>query len=98
MYWDDRKVNLRKSKNFTFNILISIFPLASIFFYIAIGYFNPRYNRNYTTAIASILVISFVIIANQLSKLYPNMGLLILPIVWFILGYIYYWLTVRKLY
>lgn len=98
MYWDDRKTDLKKSKDFTFNILVSFFPLVSIFFYLTIGYFNPRYDSNHATAISTLLVISFVIIANQLAKLYPNTGLITLPFIWFILGYISYLFKTKKLY
>lgn len=98
IYWNDRKRDLKKSKDFTFNVLISLFPLLSMFFYIAIGYFNPRYNSNYSTAIASLLVVFFVIISNQLAKLYPNSSLVIFPFIWLSLGYIYYWFTTKKLY
>ncbi len=98
MYWDDRKSNKRKSENFTFNILISLFPLVSIFFCIAIGYFNPRYDSNKTTIYSFAAVVGFVVIVNQVAKLYPNTGLYALPIIWFSLGYIYYTLTTKKLY
>ncbi len=97
-YWDDRKLDLNKSKHFTFYILISLFPLISLFFIIAIGYFNPRYNTNYTTFLSSIVVVTFVIIANQLALRYPNTSLYTFPIIWIFISYIYYFLTTRKLY
>ena len=98
MYWNDRKTDRKKSKDFTFNILVSLFPLASIFFVVASGYFNPRYDKNRTTIITSTLVIVFVIISNQSAKLYPNMALAILPISWFIIGFFSYYFTTKKLY
>jgi lipopolysaccharide export system permease protein len=98
IYWSDRKKSLKKSKDFTFNILVSLFPLISVFFYIAIGYFNPRYDNNRAAAIGSVFVVLFIIISNQSAKLYPNTALLIVPFVWFFAGYLYYWFTTRRLY
>ncbi|MCK5110798.1 MAG: LptF/LptG family permease [Arcobacteraceae bacterium] len=97
-YWSDRKLDLKKSKSFTFNILISLFPLISLLFIIAIGYFNPRYNSNYTTFLSSTVIVIFVIIANQLSLRYPNTSLYTFPILWILISYIYYSLTTKKLY
>lgn len=97
-YWQDRNVNRGKSEEFTFKILISLLPLTSLFFTLAIGYFNPRYNTNRATIISSILVIVFVIASDKLAKVYPNTGLLAFPFMWFSLGYIYYWFTTKKVY
>ena len=97
-YWKDRNVNLGKSEEFTFKILISILPITSLFFTLAIGYFNPRYNTNRASVIASVLVVLYVMFADKLAKVYPNTGLLAFPILWFFLGYTYYWFTTRKAY
>jgi lipopolysaccharide export system permease protein len=97
-YWQDRDVNRGKSEEFTFKILISLLPLSSLFFTLAIGYFNPRYNTNKATILPSILIIIFVLTSDKLSKIYPNTGLLVFPFMWFSLGYIYYWFTTKKSY
>ncbi|RLA82513.1 MAG: permease, partial [Epsilonproteobacteria bacterium] len=97
-YWDDRNSNLSKSKDFTFSILISLFPLVSIFFILATGYFNPRYNTNKTTILSTLVLVTFVVFANKISWIYPNASLIFLPMFWFIIGYIYYHLTTKKLY
>ncbi len=98
LYWSDRKTNLKKSKDFTFNIFISLFPLISIFFIISVGYFNPRYDSNKATMLSSFIVILFIVIANQLARLYPNTGLYTLPFLWIFFSYIYYYFTIKKLY
>jgi lipopolysaccharide export system permease protein len=97
-YWKDRELDLKKSKNFTFNILISLFPLISLFFIISIGYFNPRYNSNYASFISSTIIVIFVLIANQLALRYPNAGLYAFPFIWIFISYIYYSFTIKKLY
>jgi len=98
MYWDDRKDNLNKSSNFSFRILLSLFPLLSLFFIIVFGFFNPRYTSNKTTIYAAATTISFIILASKLSTKYPNDILYALPIFWFVLSYLMYHFTIKGRY
>ena len=97
MYWADRKTNIKKSNDFSFRILISIFPVISLFFILTIGYFNSRYDSNKETVSASILTIIYIILA-KLSSKYPNDILYALPIGWFLISYLSYYFTTKKLY
>ena len=98
MYWDDRKINLDKSKDFSFRILISLFPILSLYFIIIFGFFNPRYNSDKSTILTSIVSIIFIVTASNLSAKYPNDVLYALPFSWLILSYVIYYFTVRKSY
>lgn len=98
IYWKDRETDRKKSKAFSFNILISIFPILSLFFILWLGYFNPRYDKNRATAFSTILLVIFIVIANKFSAIYPNAILYTLPTGWFIFSYLSYYFTARKLY
>ncbi len=93
MYWQNREPN-----DFIFRILVSFFPLLSLFFVITIGYFNPRYETNRTIALSSSLVLIFIILARKLTDVNPMLTLYILPSSWLIIGYIYYCFKIKRIY
>jgi len=93
-YWSDIDTDKKKKKEFIFNILISIFPLISLFFVLILGYYNPRYSSNHTVFFSSMIVIVYVALSsNNASVPYYT-----IPIGWMIISYILYHTTVRKLY
>ena len=98
LYWRDRETSIKKSKDFSFNILVSVFPLISIFFILSIGYYNPRYDSNRASAVSTVLVVIFIVLANKFAKTHPNAILYILPSMWLIFSYGSYYFTTRKLY
>jgi len=98
LYWQDRSTNKKRNEMFLFYILLSLFPLLSLFFILTIGYFNPRYDSNKSVVYSLILIIIYVGISNKLSVSYPNFGLLVLPIFWFLFSYLFYLLTTKKYY
>jgi lipopolysaccharide export system permease protein len=94
LYWSDIGHNDSKRKEFIFKVLISFFPLFSLFFILVLGYFNPRYNSNHSASISSVLVILYVVLANV-----TNIHIeYILPILWIVTSYIFYYFTTKKLY
>jgi len=98
LYWSDRKTNLGKSEDFSFRILVSLFPLLSLFFILFLGFFNPRYSSGKTAVSSSIITIIFIILASKMSSKYPNDVLYALPFGYFLLSYFSYFFTTRKLY
>jgi len=98
IYWSNRKNDEKRNNMFPFYILISTFPLLSIFFYVAIGYSNPRYETKHSTVISLLFIVFFVVIVNKFTILYPDYSLLIIPFVWFFIGYLYYTFTAKKHY
>ncbi len=102
LYWSDIDTNPPKMKDIIFSVLMSLFPTISIFFIIAVGYFNPRYNSNTATFISVSISIVYIVLISKLATQFalysPYFGPTILIGLWFILGYIYYALTTKKLY
>ena len=97
-YWSEIHTNKTRMYWFTFGILISFFPLISILFIIALGYYNPRYDKNHSTSLSLLLATVFLISAQKLAD---NFGLIILytaPIVWILLSYITYKIKITKYY
>ena len=92
VYWSDKEEKL------VFNILSSLFPLISAFFIIYIGFFNPRYNKNYSTVIGILVTITFVVLTKELSKELYIDGLYYFPILWIIIGYLFYRYKIKPYY
>lgn len=91
-YWED------KDEKLAFNILSSLFPLISAFFIIYIGYFNPRYNKNYSTVIGISTTIIFVVLTKELTNAFQLEALYYFPILWLIVGYIFYRYKIKRYY
>ncbi len=91
-YWKTQK------DKFAFYLLGSILPFISIFFIIYIGYFNPRYNKNYTTVLGIAFTVTYVVLIHQFSKEYGMVSLYYIPIVWFSIGLLIYRYRIRPYY
>ncbi|QKF83288.1 LptF/LptG family permease [Halarcobacter ebronensis] len=83
---------------FTFNILLSIFPLVSIFLTAAFGYYNPRYEKSKTIPWSVFFIVIYYTTINFLSKSIYYHALYIVPFVWLILTYFLYKHFVKKQY
>ncbi len=97
-FW--KRMNILKpiEREFTFNVLYSLFPLISILFVITIGYFNPRYDKNNSTVLALTLITVFVVAGQKLSNSIGLYTLYTLPLVWLLLSGFYYKLKVKSYY
>ncbi|MEA3513169.1 MAG: LptF/LptG family permease [Campylobacterota bacterium] len=98
LYWKDIDTNKRKESKFSFFVLSSIFPLVSILFIIVLGYFNPRYDKNYSTSFSLILTTLFVVLSQKLSKDYGLSILYIIPPIWILLSVLFYRLKIKPSY
>jgi lipopolysaccharide export system permease protein len=90
LYWSDFRENSSKEYYLTFSILASIFPLISIVFIISIGYYNPRYDKNYAATISIILNSLYIIISQKITDNIGIEALNYIPIVWILLSFILY--------
>ncbi len=97
-YWKDLFNNKNIADDFTFNILVSIFPLISILFILIFSYYNPRYEKNKSILYSSVLIVVFFIISKKLTIINPFILVFAIPLVWILSSYILYTKTVKKQY
>lgn len=97
-YWRNPQGSDYIERNFTFNIIYSIFPLISILLIISISYFNPRYDKNKSTVLAMTFAIIYVVIGHKSAKSYGINTLYIFPAVWLVLNYLYYRVKIKDYY
>ncbi len=83
-YWTIKKVQ------FLWYCMFSMLPLLLSFFIIALGYFNPRYNKNYSVPFSLIIITFYIISVKELSKEFEVLVLYFLPLMWIIIGYLFY--------
>jgi len=97
-YWMeavDKKIS--KRRRFIQNIFIIILPIISVFLYLGLGYFNPRIQKNRYFLVSLILLIFYMVIMQNLAYL-KDFKVLWFGVFWFILGYLIYWVRVKKYY
>ncbi len=89
-YWLSSIDDKKRARNLSLYILISLFPLLSIYLILAFGVLNPRYDKNnsyFYVIIAT--VIYYVLIYNGATKI-PFLAILIIPLLWLFLSYLIY--------
>ena len=97
-YW---KVSLQydlDTDSFLFYILTSFFPLISLFLVIVFGYFNPRYEKNRTTAYAIVTVIIYYVLVKYVAEILSLHSIYIIPTLWIASSYLLYSRTIKKEY
>ncbi|MDE5602430.1 MAG: LptF/LptG family permease [Helicobacter sp.] len=77
-------------RNFAMYVLISLFPLISLFYFPLLGIKNPRYQKNWTILQIMVLVGIFYGLVYLVANISPLFGIAVLPMVWFIAGYLGY--------
>jgi len=97
-YWKDIAIKKSKESEFSFAILSSIFPLLSVLLIIYLGYYNPRYEKNYSTLLAIMASTVFLILAHRLSKEIGIITLAIIPTFWIIISLFIYKFKVQSHY
>ena len=97
-YWKDISIKKSKESEFSFAILSSIFPLLSVLLIIYLGYYNPRYEKNYSTILAITLSTVFLILAHRLSKELGMITLAIIPSLWVVISLFIYKFKVKPHY
>ncbi len=99
-YWHDAFYSntTQKSRKLTQAITVSFFPLVSLFFVPLFGIANPRFssNKSYFYVIASVAI--YFIAVYIASEHFPLTGMVLIPLVWFALGFFLYKKFIAKFY
>lgn len=85
-------------KKFSKAVLVSIFPLLSIFLIPLIGVANPRYHKNFSSFFIIISVLLFYILVHIICDWAPWVALSVIPPVWFLGSYLLYMFKIKPLY
>lgn len=95
-YWLEALDDDKRAKYLSLYILISLFPILSIYMILAFGVLNPRYDKNHSYFYVIIAtVIYYVLIYNGASKI-PFSAILIIPPIWIFLSYLIYKRRVKR--
>lgn len=99
-YWKDafNGESQSKQKRFAKAVLVSIFPLLSIFLIPLIGVANPRYQKNLSSAYVLVSIVVFYMSVHIFVDHQAFLSLAIIPPVWFIVSYILYLCKIKSLY
>jgi len=97
-YWSEGYTKESIKYKFVFSVLTSIFPLISMLFFISLGYYNPRYNKNRASAYAIVCTIIFIVFSQKFAKEFGLLALVIIPSIWIGLSIVYYRMKIRLLY
>ncbi|TLD84055.1 LptF/LptG family permease [Helicobacter sp. MIT 11-5569] len=93
--------NARQDKvkrNLCMYVLLSLFPLISLFYFPLLGVKNPRYQKNYTI-LQTMGVVGIFFALMYLSATYiPLLGMLLLPTIWAFGGYFFYKRYIARFY
>ncbi len=89
-YWFESTSNKTRAFDFSIFIIVSLFPMISIFLILAIGIKNPRYEKNYTYLWIILSIVIFYTISFLLSKQLPFYSIAIILPFWFFIGYFIY--------
>lgn len=87
-----------KTKRFVKAVLVSIFPLLSLFLIPLIGVSNPRYHKNFSAFFTLGSILLFYICVHIFVGESPFLALGIIPLVWFMGSYILYAYKIKPLY
>lgn len=79
-----------KKREFSWSCMFSALPLILSFFILSLGYFNPRYNKNYSVPFSFLIIIIYVIVIKEMSKEFELLALYTLPIILIMAGYLTY--------
>lgn len=97
-FWKSKFLKKTDIDDFNFYILISIFPLISLFLVLVFGYYNPRYEKNKAIFYAlGAVVIYYVFVKILGDKILLN-SLYVVPLVWLVISYSLYSKTIKKEY
>lgn len=98
-YWTSKLADSdRVLRKFNFYVLISIFPLISMFLILQFSYFNPRFDKNRSSIYIIVSATLYYILAYYLSKSIAYYSLAVLPLLWLSISYFIYAKKVKPLY
>ena len=97
-YWTDNFKTNSQIDKFVFYILISIFPLISLFLVIAFGYFNPRYEKNRSIGLSIACIVLYYLCTDYAVKNILLHALYVIPLAWIIFTYVVYMKKIQQVY
>jgi lipopolysaccharide export system permease protein len=97
-YWENMKQDKILRRDFIKNIQISLLPIVSVVFYLAFGYYNPRYEKNRATLYGIGLAVIYIILASNIAETYKIEYSVFLPFIWFLTSVIVYVKKVKPYY
>ncbi|MDX9795913.1 MAG: LptF/LptG family permease [Arcobacteraceae bacterium] len=97
-YWTRHLYANSQVDKFTFYILISFFPLISLFLVIAFGYYNPRYEKNRSVGLSVMSIVVFYLITDYAVKHIFWHALYAIPLVWLLVCYVVYQKKIQRVY
>jgi len=97
-FWTNHYNQSWVDRTFVSGILISLFPIFSLFLVAAIGIINPRTTRNYTNIIILFSVILYFSISMSIVTLPLIYNMLLFPLTWLISTYLIYRFRTQKRY
>lgn len=83
---------------FAFYILLSLFPVLSLWLVISFGYFNPRYEKSKSISYSVIAVIIYYLLISILTDKFLLHSLYLVPAIWLISSYLIYRRTTKLKY
>lgn len=86
-YWLDILTNRKKGEDFSFYLLLSLFPLASCLFALSFGIVTFRYERTSIYFYTTIVVISYFSITFFVGKIHPILSLVSVFSAFFLLSF-----------
>lgn len=97
-YWKNIDPTSTQMRLLIQNLFVSLLPLASILFYIGLGFYNPRYEKNKSTIYAIVLCTIYMVTMQKLSATKDINVLYILIGLWVVLSYFIYQIRIKAYY
>ncbi|MCI5968977.1 LptF/LptG family permease [Helicobacter sp.] len=88
----------KTKRNLSMYVLLSLFPLISLFYFPLLGVKNPRYQKNYTILQTMGVVGTFFVLMYLVTTYVPLIGMVLLPFIWCCVGYVLYKRYVARFY
>ncbi|MGP1579601.1 MAG: LptF/LptG family permease [Wolinella sp.] len=89
-YWGQINDSTRITRKLSSSIIVSLFPLASLFFIPLFGVMHPRFRKNYSYFYIILASGAFYTLVHFASNYFPFVGIPIVFFAWLLLGYILY--------
>jgi len=93
-YWFENS-NKKRAKELYMNILISIFPLLSLYLILSFGIINQRYQKNHSYLYILLSIVIYYVFTMLLSSKLFLYSLFILPPLWLFVSYMIYSKTIK---
>ena len=89
-YWKKQFLTKKGKRKFTESILISCFPLLSIFLILLFGIFNPRHQKNRSYFYIIMATVIYYVLTYILANRIPFIAIILLPVIWVTISYRFY--------